>query len=45
MMLNQLTVSELVAKLARREVSAREATQACLDRIKRVDGEIRAFIS
>jgi aspartyl-tRNA(Asn)/glutamyl-tRNA(Gln) amidotransferase subunit A len=45
MMLNQLTVSELVPKLARREVSAREATQACLDRIKRVDGEIRAFIS
>src|SRR5262249_22685757 len=28
-----------------REVSSREATQACLDRIQRVDGEIRAFIS
>ena len=44
-MLNELTISELAAKLARREVSARAATQACLDRIQRVDGEIRAFIS
>ncbi|MCX6923077.1 MAG: Asp-tRNA(Asn)/Glu-tRNA(Gln) amidotransferase subunit GatA [Verrucomicrobia bacterium] len=44
-MLNELTISELVAKLARREVSARAATQACLDRIQCVDGQIRAFIS
>ena len=45
MSLNQLTISELTAKLARREVSAREATQACLDQIARVDGKIHAFIS
>ena len=44
-MLNQLTISELTAKLARREVSAREAMQSCLDRIARVDGKIHAFIS
>ena len=44
-MLNQLTISELRAKLAKREVSAREATQSCLDRINRVDGKIHAFIS
>ncbi|MEI9865026.1 MAG: hypothetical protein WDN00_10820 [Limisphaerales bacterium] len=44
-MLNQLTISELSAKLAKREVSAREATQACLDQIARVDGQIHAFIS
>ena len=44
-MLNQLTISELTAKLARRDVSAREATQACLDQITRVDGKIHAFIS
>jgi len=44
-MLNELTISELVAKLARREVSARAAMQACLDRIERVDGQIKAFIS
>lgn len=44
-MLNQLTISELTARLAGREVSAREATQACLDQIARVDGQIHAFIS
>ncbi|MEI8291837.1 MAG: Asp-tRNA(Asn)/Glu-tRNA(Gln) amidotransferase subunit GatA [Verrucomicrobiota bacterium] len=44
-MLNQLTISELTAKLSRREVSAREATQACLNQIARVDGSIHAFIS
>jgi Asp-tRNA(Asn)/Glu-tRNA(Gln) amidotransferase A subunit family amidase len=44
-MLNQLTISELTARLRRREASAREATQACLDQIARVDGQIHAFIS
>src|SRR5579859_5912244 len=44
-MLNQLTISELTAKLSRREVSAREAMQSCLDQIARVDGKIHAFIS
>jgi aspartyl-tRNA(Asn)/glutamyl-tRNA(Gln) amidotransferase subunit A len=44
-MLNQLTISELTAKLAQREVSAREAMQSCLNQIARVDGSIHAFIS
>jgi aspartyl-tRNA(Asn)/glutamyl-tRNA(Gln) amidotransferase subunit A len=44
-MLNTLTISELSAKLNKREVSAREATQACLDRVKRVDAQIKAFLS
>ncbi|HZQ48032.1 MAG TPA: Asp-tRNA(Asn)/Glu-tRNA(Gln) amidotransferase subunit GatA [Verrucomicrobiae bacterium] len=44
-MLNQLTISELTAKLAKRETSSREATQACIDQIKRVDGQIHAFLS
>jgi len=44
-MLNQLTISELTGRLARREVSTREAMQACLDRITRVDKTIHAFIS
>jgi len=44
-MLNQLTISELTAKIARREVSAREITQSCLDQIARVDKKIHAFIS
>ena len=44
-MLNQLTIAELTARLAKRTVSAREATQSCLDQIERVDGAIQAFLS
>jgi aspartyl-tRNA(Asn)/glutamyl-tRNA(Gln) amidotransferase subunit A len=44
-MLNQLTISELTGRLARREASAHETVQACLDQIARVDGSIHAFIS
>ena len=44
-MLNQLTISELGARLARRDASARQAMQACLDRIAAVDEKIHAFIS
>ncbi|MBI5775429.1 MAG: Asp-tRNA(Asn)/Glu-tRNA(Gln) amidotransferase subunit GatA [Verrucomicrobia bacterium] len=44
-MLNQLTISEVAAKLANREVSARQVTQSCLDRIAAVDGRIHAFLS
>src|SRR5271169_213607 len=44
-MLNQLTISELAGKLAKREISAREIMQSCLDQIARVDGKIHAFIS
>jgi len=45
MQLNQLTISELTDRLAKREVSARAAMQACLDQIASVDGQIHAFIS
>jgi aspartyl-tRNA(Asn)/glutamyl-tRNA(Gln) amidotransferase subunit A len=44
-MLNQLSISELTARLAQRETSARAIVQACLDRIQRVDGHIHAFLS
>src|SRR5437016_6645798 len=44
-MLNQLTVSELVAKLGKREVSSRAVMEACLEQIEQVDGRICAFIS
>jgi len=44
-MLNQLTISELTARLVRREISAREIMQSCLDQIDRVDGKIHAFLS
>ena len=45
MMLHELSLTELTAKLAAKEVSAREAMQACLDRIDAVDGSINAFMS
>ena len=44
-MLNQLPISELTVRLARREVSAREATQACLEQITRSDSQLKAFLS
>jgi aspartyl-tRNA(Asn)/glutamyl-tRNA(Gln) amidotransferase subunit A len=44
-MLNQFTISELASKLARREISAREVMQSCLDQIARIDEKIHAFIS
>ena len=44
-MLRQLTISELVGRLARRECSAREALQSCLDQIRKVDSQVKAFLS
>jgi aspartyl-tRNA(Asn)/glutamyl-tRNA(Gln) amidotransferase subunit A len=44
-MWNQLTIADLATKLAKREISAREVVRACLDRIGRVDGQIKAFLS
>jgi aspartyl-tRNA(Asn)/glutamyl-tRNA(Gln) amidotransferase subunit A len=44
-MLNQLSIAELTAKLATREVSARETVRACLDRIQSVDRQLHAFLS
>ncbi len=44
-MLHRLAIAELTQRLARRECSAREALQSCLNHITRVDGEVRAFLS
>jgi aspartyl-tRNA(Asn)/glutamyl-tRNA(Gln) amidotransferase subunit A len=44
-MLNQLTISELRTKLASGEVSARQALEACLAQVERVDKGVRAFLS
>jgi len=44
-MLHQLTIAQLTGKLSRREVSAREAVQSCLDHIARVDSQVHAFLS
>jgi aspartyl-tRNA(Asn)/glutamyl-tRNA(Gln) amidotransferase subunit A len=43
--LHRLTLTALTERLARREVSAREALKACLDQIERVDGQLHAFLS
>ncbi len=44
-MLNRLTISELASALASHKASSREAVQACLDQIERVDGQLNAFLS
>ena len=43
--LNFKNVSELATLLAEKKISARELMQAQLDRIRAVDGKIRAFLS
>lgn len=44
-MLNRLSLTELGTRLATREVSSREALQACFDQIDRVDEQVKAFLS
>src|SRR5688572_32600495 len=44
-MLNQLTIAEAARRVRSKEISARELTQACIDRVKKVDGEVKAFLS
>ena len=43
--MTELTLTELAAAIAARKVSALEATDACLERIGRLDGRLRAFIT
>ncbi len=44
-MLHQLSISELRRRLDSRDISARDAVNACLEQIKRVDGDVKAFLS
>jgi aspartyl-tRNA(Asn)/glutamyl-tRNA(Gln) amidotransferase subunit A len=44
MELTGLSMLELAAKLAARELSSVEATQACLARVAQVDGKVKAFL-
>lgn len=44
-MLNQLSISEASAQLRQKQCSARELIQACLDRVKKVDETVKAFLS
>ena len=44
-MLNQLTISDLTARLASRETSCVETVRACLDQIQRVEPALHALVS
>ena len=44
-MAHSLTIHQLVEQLRAGELSSREATQACLNRVEQVDGRLNAFIS
>ena len=44
-MLNQLTISEAAEGLRQKKFSARELMQACIDRVKKVDAKVKAFLS
>lgn len=43
-MLHRFSLSELTARLAAGECSAVEVTRACLDQIRRCDGQVKAFL-
>jgi aspartyl-tRNA(Asn)/glutamyl-tRNA(Gln) amidotransferase subunit A len=44
-MLNELSIGELTELLGRREVSARQVVQSCLDQLDRVEPHVHAFLS
>lgn len=44
-MLNELSIAELTHLLGRREVSARQAVQSCLEQLERVEPQVHAFLS
>ena len=44
-MLHQLSISQAAEQLRKRQISARDLMQACLDRVKKVDGTVKAFLS
>jgi aspartyl-tRNA(Asn)/glutamyl-tRNA(Gln) amidotransferase subunit A len=44
-MLNQLTISELSTRLAKKEITSREIMQDCLKRIEAVEPQLHAFLS
>src|SRR4051812_30387391 len=44
-MLNELTIAEAARRVRSKEISARDLVQACIDRVKKVDGQVKAFMS
>ena len=45
MKLNQLTIYQAIDGLKKKRFSSEQLTQACLDRIKKVEKKINAFIT
>jgi aspartyl-tRNA(Asn)/glutamyl-tRNA(Gln) amidotransferase subunit A len=45
MKLNQLTISEAIKKLDSGEITSVDLTRACLDRIKEIDGQVKALLT
>jgi aspartyl-tRNA(Asn)/glutamyl-tRNA(Gln) amidotransferase subunit A len=45
MKLNELTIKQAIEKLDAGEITSVELTQACLDRIKEVDGKVKALLT
>jgi aspartyl/glutamyl-tRNA(Asn/Gln) amidotransferase, A subunit len=45
MKLNQLTIKQAIEKLDSGEITSVELTQSCLDRIKEVDGQVKALLT
>lgn len=43
--MTDLTLTDLAAAIANRKISAVEAVEGCLERIRRLDGRLRAFIT
>lgn len=43
--LNELTIEQAHEGLIKKEFSSKELTQACLDRIKKIDSKIQAFLT
>jgi aspartyl-tRNA(Asn)/glutamyl-tRNA(Gln) amidotransferase subunit A len=44
-MLNELTIAEAARRVRSKEISARDLTKACIDRVKKIDGQVKAFMS
>src|SRR5258705_5859515 len=44
-MLNELTIAEAARRVRAKEISARDLVQACIDRVKEIDGKVKAFLS
>lgn len=45
MKLNQLTIKQAIEKLDAGEITSVKLTQACLDRIKEIDGKVKALLT